>query len=479
MGSFSNLSFRARIAIAASGAVALAVVLASIIVFFLVRGELRAQLDESLEARATVLLREGINLVPGPGGRQYIVPQPGFGEPNTIVQLVRGDGSPVRSAVDVNDVQLPVVEDDVELARRVGADSRYYDTDVNDVHVRVFTVSGFDPPGYALQVARPLTEVDDALGQLRLVLLLVALAGIAAAGALGLVVARTALTPVRRLTQTAETVTETGDLSQRIEVEGRDELSRLATSFNTMLAALEESARAQRQLVADASHELRTPLTSLRTNIEVLASDHTLPDEERERLLSDVVEQLEEMTTLIAELIELARAEQQAAQPEEVRLDVLTADVLERVRRNHPGVGFLPTLEETYVHGVPATIERAIGNLLDNAAKWSPVGGEVEVDVREGRVEVRDHGPGIADEDLPYVFDRFYRARSARGLPGSGLGLAIVRQVAESHGGEVVAEQAEGGGTRMVLRFGRTQSRVAVGASRPAELEDSVGEPIS
>ena len=180
MGRLSNLSFRARIALAASGAVALAVVLASIIVFFLVRGELRAQLDDSLEARATVLLREGISLVPGPGGRQYIVPQPGFGEPNTIVQLVRGDGSSVRSAIDVNDVQLPVVEDDVELARSLGADSRYYDTHINDVHVRVFTVSGFDPPGYALQVARPLTEVDDALGRLRLVLLLVALTGIAA-----------------------------------------------------------------------------------------------------------------------------------------------------------------------------------------------------------------------------------------------------------------------------------------------------------
>jgi two-component system sensor histidine kinase MprB len=310
------------------------------------------------------------------------------------------------------------------------------------------------------------------------VLLLVALTGIAAAGALGLVVARTALMPVRRLTQTAETVTETGDLSQRIEVQGRDELSRLAASFNTMLGALEESARAQRQLVADASHELRTPLTSLRTNIEVLASDHTLPDEERERLLSDVVEQLEEMTTLIAELIELARAEQQAALPEEVRLDLLTAAVLERVRRNHPGVVFRPTLEETFVHGVAAPIERAIGNLLDNAAKWSPAGGEVEVDVREGQVEVRDHGPGIDDEDLPYIFDRFYRARSARGMPGSGLGLAIVRQVAESNDGEVVAERAEGGGTRMTLRFGRTHSPVVVGA-RPAEFEDTVGEPVS
>jgi two-component system sensor histidine kinase MprB len=160
------------------------------------------------------------------------------------------------------------------------------------------------------------------------------------------------------------------------------------------------------------------------------------------------------MTTLIAELIELARAEQQTAEPEDLRLDLVAAEALERARRNRSGVLFTADLEETTVHGVPSTIERAIANLLDNAAKWSPPGAEVELAVRDGEVTVRDHGPGIADEDLPYVFDRFYRARSARGLPGSGLGLAIVRQVAEAYGGEVVAEHADGGGTLMRLRLG-------------------------
>ncbi|HSI98365.1 MAG TPA: ATP-binding protein, partial [Gaiellaceae bacterium] len=285
------------------------------------------------------------------------------------------------------------------------------------------------------------------------------------AAVLGLVVARAALSPVRQLTETAERVTETRDLSERIDVSGRDELSRLAASFNTMLAALEESTRAQRQLVADASHELRTPLTSLRTNIEVLASDRVLPPEERGRLLSDLVEQLGEMTTLIAELIELARAEQQNADPEDVRLDVLVSDAVERARRNRPGVGFSTELEPSVIRGVPATLERAIGNLLDNAAKWNPPGAAVEVRVENGALIVRDHGPGIADEDLPYVFDRFYRARAARGMPGSGLGLAIVRQVAEAHGGMVVAERAEGGGTRMVLRFP---------GARVAELEPAL-----
>ena len=297
--------------------------------------------------------------------------------------------------------------------------------------------------------------MDQSLDAARVFLLLIAPCGIGIAGALGLVVSRAALAPVSRLTETAERVSVTGDLSERIDVSGRDELSRLATSFNTMLGALEESTRAQRQLVADASHELRTPLTSLRTNIEVLAGDRALPPEDRSRLLSDVVEQLEEMTTLISELLELARMEQQTAVPEDVRLDLLVADVIERTRRNRPGVAFRASLEKSVVRGVPGTIERAIGNLLDNAAKWSPPGSDVEVEVRDGRVVVRDHGPGIADEDLPYVFDRFYRARTARGMPGSGLGLAIVRQIAEAHGGEVVAERAEGGGTRMVLRLRR------------------------
>ena len=210
-----------------------------------------------------------------------------------------------------------------------------------------------------------------------------------------------------------------------------------------MLGALEESDRAQRQLVADASHELRTPLTSLRTNIEVLASDRQLPPGERERLLSDVVEQLGEMTTLISELIELARGEQHRVEPEDVRLDLVAAGAVERTRRNRPGVEFRTDLARVARSTEsPETLDRALGNLLDNAAKWSPPGGEVEVSVRDGEVTVRDHGPGIDEEDLPYVFDRFYRAPSARGLPGSGLGLAIVRQVAQAHGGTVVAERA-------------------------------------
>jgi two-component system sensor histidine kinase MprB len=435
------MSFRARLALVAAAAVALAIVAASFAVYFIVKDQLRAPIDDSLRHSAVEIqhtppddiLRGLFHLTGELGGA------PGY------PQLVKPNGQAI--AIGSGTTALPVDDRDIAVAR--GQSGTFLrDAHVSHVHVRMIT---FPVGGVAVQVVRPLNEVDHSLSRIETWLILISLAGIAIAAALGLLVARAALAPVRRLTATAETVTHTGDLSQRIDVGGHDELARLAASFNAMLEALEESTRAQRQLVADASHELRTPLTSLRTNIEVLASDRTLPPGERERLLNDVVEQLGEMTTLIAELIDLARGEQHLAEPEEVRLDLLAADAVERARRNQPKVTFITDLHESTVHGVPSTIERAVANLLDNAAKWSQPGGDVEVGVDDGTVTVRDHGPGIDDEDLPYVFDRFYRARAARGLPGSGLGLAIVRQVARAHGGTVVAEHAEGGGTRVVL----------------------------
>jgi two-component system, OmpR family, sensor histidine kinase MprB len=444
------MTFRTRIAIAASAAVALTIVVASVILFFVVRTQLRAPIDDALKSRADRLSHTPLtpSEFQSSSGQTFLLLAPGFGEPLGSVQAVTPDGKVYRPQFE--DQALPVNAGTLSVAKGQ-ARSYFSDMHVAGTHLRVLTF--WYPPGFAVQIARPLTEVDQSLRKIGIFLFLIAAAGVAGAAALGLIVARAALAPVKRLTDTAETVTATGDLSQRIELDGNDELSRLAASFNSMLAALEESTRAQRQLVADASHELRTPLTSLRTNIEVLASDHALPAEERGRLLSDVVEQLGEMTTLIAELIELARAEQQTVEPEDVRLDVVASAALERVRRNRPGIVFTEDLEPSVVHGVPGTIERAIGNLLDNAAKWSPAGGVVHLAVQEGRVTVRDHGPGIDAEDLPYVFDRFYRARSARGLPGSGLGLAIVRQVADAYGGDVVAEPAEGGGTRITLRL--------------------------
>ncbi|MBA3728460.1 MAG: HAMP domain-containing histidine kinase, partial [Actinobacteria bacterium] len=200
-------------------------------------------------------------------------------------------------------------------------------------------------------------------------------------------------------------------------------------------------------------HELRTPLTSLRTNIEVLARGVGLASDERERLLADVVSQLEELTLLVADVVELARGTEQNTEPEDLRLDEIVERAVQRARTHAPGVAFRTDLEPTLVRGVPSRLDRALGNLLDNAAKWSPPGGEVEVGVFAGQVVIRDHGPGIDAADLPFVFERFYRAPSARGMPGSGLGLAIVRQVAESHGGRVTVERAESGGTLFRLQL--------------------------
>jgi len=440
------MSFRARLALVAAAAVALAIVAASFVVYFIVKDQLRSPIDDSLRQSADQIQHSP----PDDAARAFYHLRSDLGGAPGYPQGVTPAGT--RLLPQGATVPLPIDADDRAVAQGK-ARAFLRDATVRGTHVRMIT---FPVQGGAVQIVRPLTEVDHTLGRIENYLILIGGGGIAIAAALGLAVSRAALAPVRRLTATAENVTKTGDLSERIESSDRDELGRLAASFNAMLGALEESTRAQRQLVADASHELRTPLTSLRTNIEVLASERQLPPGERERLLKDVVEQLGEMTTLISELIDLARGQQHTAEPEEVRLDLVAADAVQRARRNQPTVTFVTDLQETVVHGVPSTIERAVANLLDNAAKWSPPGGDVEVGVRAGEVTVRDHGPGIDEQDLPYVFDRFYRARSARGLPGSGLGLAIVRQVAEAHGGAVVAERAEGGGTRVVLRLNGT-----------------------
>jgi two-component system sensor histidine kinase MprB len=447
------VTFRARLTLAAAVAVAVAVALASVVAYFVVRGQLRAQIDTALEDRAQTA--SFAHIEPDFHSGKFVVDLPGpeFGGPTGYVQAAAQEGNPLLARGET--ARLPVTKRvrDVAAAR---SEPFFMDARVGGTHLRIYTVESQKFDGLAIQVARPLTEVDHALSKIRLTLLLVTLGGVLIAAALGLGVARAALAPVRRLTRTTEHVTETGDLTSRIDIpERRDELSRLAGSFNTMLAALEQSVNAQRSLVADASHELRTPLTSLRTNIEVLARNEHMPPAERERLLADVVDQLSEMSGLVAELVELARGEMPGESAEDVRLDLLVSQAVDRARRNANGIRFVTALEESTVHGVPRTIDRAVTNLLDNAVKWSPVDGTVAVSVSGSEVVVRDHGPGIDEADLPHVFDRFYRAPSARGLPGSGLGLAIVRQVAEANGGEVVAERPEGGGTLMRLRLRR------------------------
>ena len=372
-------------------------------------------------------------------------------------QLVSSNGKVLVRSGSAQ-VTLPVSARTRALAKH-GGHSFLGDARVHGIHLRILTESV--RPGLAVQFAQPLTEADHLLGRLRLILLLLALGGIALAALLGRLVAGAVVLPVGRLTRAAEHVARTQDLSGRIEDEGRaDEIGRLALSFNAMLDALERSmgaldasVHAQRQLVADASHELRTPVTSLRTNIEILQQAHDIDAGERAQLFTDVVEQIEELTLLVNDLIDLARGEEPAADTEDVRLDVVVQEAVERAHRHAPERELDAKLEPTVLAGVPARLGRAVNNLIDNAVKYSPPGRPVEIRLRGGELTVRDHGPGISAEDLPHIFDRFYRGAEARGRPGSGLGLAIVRQVVEQHGGSVAAAAAPGGGTAMRVRL--------------------------
>jgi two-component system sensor histidine kinase MprB len=305
----------------------------------------------------------------------------------------------------------------------------------------------------AVMIARPLTEVDHELHRILLILLIVGISGIAIAAVLGAFVARTALAPIARFTRRTESLAGELDLSERLDVSGGEELERLATSFNTTLDALQRSLASQRRLIADASHELRTPIASLRANIQTLEDAHRLPVGEQQRLRADIVDELDELTTLVGDVVELARGSRAPAEREDVRLDELVAEAVARTRRRGD-LQFELELAPTVVRGEADRINRAISNLLDNARKWSPPGGTIELTLREGVLCVRDHGPGFAEADLEKVFERFYRSASARKLPGSGLGLAIVRQAAEAHGGYARAANAAGGGARLEVSFG-------------------------
>ena len=448
-----NLTLSRRLAAGAAAAVAFAVVLASVVVYVQTRHVLRSQVDDGLRSlvprvqfiRGTVGTRESAPApAPAPGvqaqGFSVRVPTDSFGGPSGIAQVLAPDGQVVGKAIlskqELRSAKTGVLKD----------------VEVKGSHLRVLTTNG--PAGDKLVLARSLDEVDSSLKRLRIVLLLVGLGGVGLAGGLGLLVARGAIAPVRRLTGEAEHIAETQDLSRRMPAGNDpahpDEIDRLGAAFNTMLAALERSREAQLHLVADASHELRTPLTSIRTNIELLGRARELPESERAEVVAAASAQLEELTLLVGDLVDLARDGRPAAdEVEDVRLDELVRETAGRLNR----VRFELETEPSLVRGSRTRLARAVANLLDNAAKFSPRDGVVEVTVKGGEVAVRDHGPGIAPEDLPHVFDRFYRAPSARGTPGSGLGLAIVRQIAEAHQGTAVAEAAEGGGARLRLRL--------------------------
>ncbi len=470
------MTLRARIAAVAALAVALAVVATAVFTYVAVRSSLRGEIDDSLTSRASGLgdfggpdgdepppPRQGRRgagsgrdrALPGRGSdlsRRLAPPDRPLGGAGAYAQFIRPSGTVVRPPG--GDQVLPVTSEARALARAGSSASILTDATVDDTHVRVLTRA--QPGGGAVQVARSLDEVDSQLKRILVALIVVGAIGIGLGGALGAVVARTALVPIGRFTARTERLREESDLSERMEVVGDDELARLARSYNATLDALERSAEAQRHLVADASHELRTPIASLRANIQTLGEADRLPPAEREQMRADIVGELDELTSLVGDVVELARGSKPALQQDDVRLDQVVGAVLERERRRaHDGVTLdATTLEAAVVLGEPDRITRAVTNLVGNAIKWSPPGGVVEVALEDGVLSVRDHGPGFDDEDLPHVFERFYRAASARSTSGSGLGLAIVAQAAEAHNGFAEAANAPGGGALLRVGFG-------------------------
>jgi two-component system, OmpR family, sensor histidine kinase MprB len=447
------MTLRTRITLVAAAAVAVAVLAASIGVYVATSRTLRGTVDQALVELAATEARGPI----GPMTRGG--PRPGrFGGAGGTLQVVTEAGAIISRGADE---RLPVGPATIEAA--AGLRGPFFETvTVGDAPVRILTLPTDD--GYALQLGRSLAEVEDVLDTLRGQLVLTGVIGIGLAAGLGTVVSRRAIRPVDELTRLTEEIATTRDLTRRIGSTQRDEIGRLAGAFDRMLAQLEQARNAQEQLIADASHELRTPLTSLRTNIEVLAQLDRLDPQDRRALVEDVVDQLDEFSRLIASLVELARGEGPVSVTQPLRLDELVRHVAGRYADH--GLDVELVTSPTAVVGDPDGLERVVVNLLENARRYAG-SGPVEVQVADGSLTVRDHGPGIEPEDLPHLFDRFYRSASTRGSPGSGLGLAIVRQVVEAHGGEVEAANVPDGGA--VFRARLPVSGPADGPPPPPE----------
>jgi two-component system sensor histidine kinase MprB len=484
------VTFRTRLVMAATVAVMAAVVLASVAAYVVAHNSLIGSIDVNLAQDGQAIID---------GQQQYIERESYYPVPNVCNETPAGQCEQVAltgGTVNTNDPQVLPIDATVTAVAGSGgrAATAYFSTTVTtghattDVRQAVFALPGgwvyagnngnwMTPPGGgALQLTLPLTGVNQELRHLAFALWVIAILGVALAILLGLGVGRAVLRPLNTLTSTIEGLAETTDVSRRLDPGGMDELGRLRRAFNRLLQALDHSRDSQRQLVLDASHELRTPLTSLRTNMEVARRLDELAPAERQVLIGDVLTQLDELTSVVADLAELARGEQSDPQREPLRLDLLVEESV-GVATTHGRsreVTFAAFLSPTWVVGSRPRIERAVGNLLDNALKWSPTGGSVEVACSEGTVLVRDHGPGIAEDDLGHLFDRFYRAPSARGLPGSGLGLAIVAQVAREEGGSVDATNADGGGA--LFRFSLPPTAGPAG-SGDQEYDDPGADP--
>ena len=444
-------SLASRVAVLTTVALGVSIAILSLTAYVVMRQQLMSSLDQSLLNRAHRATADTtLSRVTARGVPPWVL-----GAADVRIMVVTADGQ--VAGTDIPSFTLGQPEYEVVTGRR-SSSSRTLVTDEGE-RFRVATVRAGSEQGLIL--AQPLAPNDRTLEKLGGVLFVFGALGVLAALMAGWMVARNGLRPVRRLTHSVERIAETEDLTP-LRIEGDDEVARLATAFNQMLLALGASRDRQRRLVADASHELRTPLTSLRTNLDLLrqAEGNTaLPAEARLELLDDVRGQIEELSALVGDLVELARDEPMTHVVAQVDLADVVDRAVTRVRRRAQGIAFDVATEPWVVVGDSSSLERAVTNLLDNAAKWSPSGGTVTVRLSDGALVVDDQGTGVAESDRPHIFERFFRSEESRAMPGSGLGLAIVRQVVDRHGGRIEVSESPEGGARFVLSLPGVEAR--------------------
>ncbi len=458
---FRVLPIRARLSMLVAAAVAFAVAAVSVTCWFIVQKQLYGQVEDDLRKSAAMgQLQDQANQAVAhctqtPPDNLYPVR-------DNYRQVVLEDGTACVMGFSNGLVKVTRADRDIAKTSDDGLFRNGTTTDGESVRVLTLPLTANAPglPQAAVMIAAPLKATQSTLNDLALILLLVSGIGVLGAGAAGLAVARAGLRPVDKLTEAVEHVARTEDLGIRIPVEedSDDEIARLSRSFNSMTASLASSRELQQQLIADAGHELRTPLTSLRTNIELLTrSEETgrpIPEADRKALLASVKAQMTELAALIGDLQELSRSEgQRGERVQVVSLEDTVESALRRARLRGPELTIDADLRPWFTRAEPAALERAVVNILDNAVKFSPEGGTVDVRLDGGVLTVRDHGPGIPEDELPHVFDRFWRSPSARALPGSGLGLSIVARTVQEAGGEVTLTRAPGGGTVATVRL--------------------------
>ena len=445
------MKLRTRFLIATSVTVFFTVGILSVAIYATVARHLLSEVDNTLDARVVAIvesIRPRNNVAPG--NRRQRNPLEEALLPirfDTVTQVIDPRGNVV---IALGQVDLPISNEVIEMVSNPLAQRTRITTQIDGVPYRILSVP--IRRGGALQLGKDISDIESAKDGILLWLFVLGLLAIAASGSAGWFIARRTARPIQKLAKAAEHIAATRELTTTLEISGDSEVRQLAISFNSMLGALRLSREQQQQLIQDASHELRTPLTSLRANSELLEREN-LDTETKNLILRDIRAEVDELAALTGELSSLASDQRLVEQLQIVNLGEAVEEVVDRACRRSGRVINLERKSPASIRVRPSQLDRAVSNLIDNALKFSPLSGPVEIFVLNSRIEVRDHGPGITDADKPHIFDRFYRAVATRALPGSGLGLAIVKQFADDHDAKIEVVDTLGGGATMIVQF--------------------------